>query len=122
MGRVAETTAPSVRRRIEALGEKLQLARLRRQLTATQVAERAGISRKTLSAIEHGDPTVSFGLYANVLLVLGLDSDLDSIARDDELGRKLQDAALITPRRVRRKRQSVSDGATEQGIPGTGSP
>jgi transcriptional regulator with XRE-family HTH domain len=103
MGRTTTMPVPSVRRRIVAFGEKLQLARLRRHLTATQVAERAGISRKTLSAIEHGDPGISIGLYCNVLFILGLDGDLDVLAEDDVLGRKLQDAGLIAPRRVRRK-------------------
>lgn len=103
MSRTVTITTPSVRRRMVELGEKLQLARLRRRLTATQVSERAGISRKTLSAVEHGDPTLSVGIYANVLFVLGLDNDLDAVASDDELGHKLQDAALVIPRRVRRK-------------------
>ena len=83
-----------------AFGENLRLARLRRGLTATQVAERADISRKTLTAAEHGDPAVSFGVYANVLFVLGLDKDLDALGADDELGRKLQDAQLVTPKRA----------------------
>lgn len=86
-----------------ALGENLRLARLRRGFSASIVAERAGISKPTLSAVEHGDPAVSFGVIANVLFVLGLDADLDGLARDDELGRKLQDAQLTVPRRVRRK-------------------
>ena len=85
------------------LGANLRLARLRRRLTASQVAERAGISRPTLSAAERGDGGVSFGVYANILFVLGLDSDLDAVARDDELGRKLQDAGLGVPKRVRRR-------------------
>jgi transcriptional regulator with XRE-family HTH domain len=93
---------PSLERRMTAFGENIRLARLRRRLTASQVAERAGISRQTLSAAEHGDPAVSFGVYANILFVLGLDKDLDALGRDDELGRKLQDAGLLVPKRVRR--------------------
>lgn len=97
------TPLPRLARRMTALGENLRLARLRRRLTASQVAERAGVSRPTLSAAEHGDPGVSFGVYANVLLVLGLDGDLESLGRDDEFGRRLQDAGMLTPKRVRRR-------------------
>jgi transcriptional regulator with XRE-family HTH domain len=97
------SSLPSLQRRMVAIGENLRLARLRRRLTAAQVSERAGITRPTLRAIERGDPSVSFGNYANVLFCLGLEKDLDIIARDDELGRKLQDAELTTPRRTRRK-------------------
>ena len=61
------------------------------------------MTRATLYAIEKGRPTVSMGAYANVLHVLGLSQDLAKVAEDDELGRKLQDAGLETPRRSRPK-------------------
>jgi len=100
MGRSIVLPLPSLQRKMTSFGENLRLARLRRGLTASQVAERAGISRKTLTAVERGNPAVSFGVYANVLFVLGLDKDIDIIGADDELGRKLQDAKLVTPRRT----------------------
>ncbi len=103
MSRNPITPLPRLGRRLVAFGENLRLARLRRRLTASQVAERAGVSTRTLSAAEHGDAGVSLGVYANVLFVLGLDSDLEALGRDDEFGRRLQDAGLLIPRRVRRK-------------------
>jgi transcriptional regulator with XRE-family HTH domain len=115
MGRSSVTALPQLQQRMTAFGEKLRLARLRRRLTTTQVSERAGITRPTLYAIERGDPAVSFGLYANVLFCLGLDKDLDLLARDDELGRKLQDAQLMEPGRGRRKLQSAILDIAEHG-------
>ena len=85
------------------MGENIHLARLRRDLTSEQVAERAGISRNTLIKIERGDEGVAIGMYFRVLIVLGLQDDLLLIARDDVLGRKLQDIGLTTPRRASKK-------------------
>ena len=94
MGRQTITPLPSVRARLEELGKNIRLARRRRRLPATLVAKRAGLARATLGAIERGSPNVSAGNYAAVLFVLGLDKDIGLVARDDALGRKLQDAKL----------------------------
>jgi transcriptional regulator with XRE-family HTH domain len=69
------------------LGENLRLARLRRQLSAEQVAERAGISRSTLHLMEHGSAGTSLGKLVQVLAVLGLEPDLSGVGIDDVLGR-----------------------------------
>jgi len=82
------------------LGINLKLARLRRKLSTTRVAERAGINRVTLWQIEKGSPRVSMGTYAQVLFVLGLEKDLLNIAKDDILGRKLQDAKILEKKRA----------------------
>ena len=110
MGRTTITPLPSLQRRLTAVGENLRLARLRRRFSSTQVAERAGISRPTLRAVERGDPSVSFGAYASVLFCLGLEQDLETLASDDELGRKLQDAELTVKRRAPR-RPPISPGS-----------
>ncbi len=88
---------------LKEMGENIKLARLRRKLTAEQVAERAGISRSTLWQVENGSPGTSLGTYTLVLHVLGLEKDLLSVAKDDELGRKLQDIGLRTGQRAPKK-------------------
>lgn len=104
MNRKTTTIMPKTQSILTQMGEQIRLARLRRHLTAELVAERAGISRVTLSNIEKGSPSVAIGSYAAVLHALnGMDKDLLLVARDDELGRKLQDLELPTRRRAPRK-------------------
>lgn len=85
---------PSLRRKMKQMGEQIALARLRRNLPVKLVAQRAGISRSTLWAIENGSPNVAFGSYAKVLLALNLADDLLLIAKDDVVGRRMQDLNL----------------------------
>ena len=65
------------------------------------MAERTGTIRKTIYNIEQGSPTVSIGSYLQVLFVIGLEKDLLKVAGEDILGRKLQDAEILTKKRVR---------------------
>lgn len=82
---------PSQQRTLTTLGKNIKYARLRRDLSSEQVVERAGISRNTLIKIEKRDEGVAIGYYFRVLAVLGLDRDILLVAKDDELGRRLQD-------------------------------
>lgn len=100
MPRQTPTILPRLGRLIAGLGENLKKARLRRANSAETVAQRAGITRKTLHRVERGDPAVALGIYARVLQALRLENDLATIALDDELGRKLQDASLGPKRRA----------------------
>lgn len=104
MSKKAAIIMPKTREMLEQMGEQIKLARLRRRISSQLVAERAGISRQTLTAVEKGSPTVSIGSYAAVLHALNnLDTDLLLIAKDDELGRKLQDLKLTTRKRAPKK-------------------
>lgn len=81
-------------------------ARLRRHFSAETVAARAGINRQTLTKIESGAGSVTMGNYFQVLVVLGLDKDMNLVAGDDVLGRRLQDAEL--PQRSRAPRRTAA--------------
>jgi transcriptional regulator with XRE-family HTH domain len=112
MGRNSIVLLPVTQRHLANMGENLRLARLRRQLSAVQVSERAGISLPTLRAIERGDANVSMGAYASVLLSLGLDKDLAQVGREDELGRKLQDAQIRVGKRAPRRARAKPNSPT----------
>lgn len=93
---------PNMLNNLKTMGEQIKLARLRRDLSASLVCERADVSRATLWQIEKGSPTVSIGAYAAVLHALGgMDKDLTLIAKDDETGRLFQDLKLKVKKRIK---------------------
>ncbi|WP_456696856.1 helix-turn-helix domain-containing protein [Aeromicrobium sp. P5_D10] len=84
------------------LGENVRTWRKLLNLTAEELADRAGISAPALRRIESGNPGVSFETVARVLLILG---QLESVIRETDpyetdLGRAQASRAL--PQRVRR--------------------
>ena len=80
---------------LELMGEQIKLARKRRHLSMQDIADRATVTRLTISRVEHGDPTVIMGIYARVLYALNLEKDITLLAADDTLGRQLQDSELL---------------------------
>src|SRR5262245_13265611 len=119
MSRTFQSSFPAAARQLEALGQRLLLARRRRKLSSTLMAERLGVSRTTLSRVEAGDPNTAIGTYLRALRVLGLETDMDAVARDDEMGRKLQDletlgasgrAAAARSRKVTAKEAGAGQG------------
>jgi len=110
VGKKSVVIMPDTQAILETMGEQIKMARLRRKISTELIAARAGISRATLWAVENGSPSVSLGIYAAVLHALnGMDRDLLLIAKDDELGRKLQDLSLSTRKRAPKKRGSGHD-------------
>ena len=103
MGRKSVVLLSKTEQMLATMGQQIKLARLRRDLSIRLVAERADVSSYTVAKVEKGDPSVAIGIYAAVLHALnGKDEDLLLVAKDDELGRKLQDIGLITKKRGRR--------------------
>ena len=108
MGKRTVTLMPKTQEILNSMGEQIKMARLRRRLSVELVAERASISRATLWAVEKGSPTVAIGIYAAVLHALNnMDTDFLLVAKDDELGRKLQDLALPIRKRAPKKRNEL---------------
>ena len=106
MKKAAYNILPGTEEILKIMGEQIKLARLRRDLSAELVAERAGISRSSLWKVESGNPAVAMGIYAAVLHALNnMDKDLLLIARDDEMGRRMQDLELLPRRRASRRKK-----------------
>jgi transcriptional regulator with XRE-family HTH domain len=95
-------------RALRKLGHNIHDARRRRRIPAAILAERASISRMTLSKVEKGEPGVSLGTYATVLFTLGMVERLADVAdpRHDTVGLELEAEQL--PQRIRLSRRQVS--------------
>ena len=89
--------------KMQIVGEQIKLARLRRNLSIAQVAERATCSPLTVSRVEKGMPTVAIGIYLRVLYALQLDDDILCLAQKDEMGRVPQDLSLKNRMRASKK-------------------
>lgn len=114
MGKGTLLLLPKNQRLLALLGENIRMARLRRKLSAELLAERAQISRYTVGQIEKGKPSVTMGAYLQVLFVLGLEKDMEQVAAQDPLGRKLQDIGLTVKERApKRKVKTISHGKAE---------
>mgnify|MGYP006151941929 FL=1 len=123
MPRKPPTVFPQEQKLLSQLGERLKLARLRRKLSNPVVAQRAGISRTSLYKVEAGDPGATLGTYLRVMAALGLEADINALAADDKVGRKLQDLALETPASAPRRRRTAATAppASADPAPGSGS-
>ena len=101
MGKKAVLIMPGTEKILSTMGYQIKMARLRRNISVNLVAERAGVSRATVWAVEKGSPSVAMGIYATVLHALnGMDQDLLLIAADDKLGRMIQDLNLKVRKRA----------------------
>ena len=111
MARPTTKLAPTAKAALDRLGDRLRLARQRRGLTAAMVAERAGLTPFTLRRVERGEPGVTIGAYIAVIHVWGLTAEIDAVAREDQLGRQIQDAALTA--RPRRRKSPLGNVVNE---------
>jgi len=91
----------SVKHKLKKLGEDLKKARLRRRLKMSIIADRAGISKETLSKIQKGDSGVAIGSYATVIFAIGLGTDWLDLAdiKHDKTGQILDEERI--PMRAR---------------------
>ena len=99
-----ESLPPAVRRSLGKLGADIATARRKRNLTVEMMAERVGVAKTTYLKVEKGVPSVSMGIYALALFVLGFGDMIGDIVdpRRDDVG-LLFDADRL-PKRVRPKK------------------
>lgn len=111
---------PAIEKQMTALGQRLREARLRRGISTLLFAERMNVSRDTLNRLEKGDPSIAMGTYVRALRVLGVEKDIDKVAKDDELGRKLQDLKMPVARKPRGRLAPSKPAGSENGTEDNG--
>ncbi|WP_157266764.1 helix-turn-helix domain-containing protein [Azohydromonas aeria] len=100
---------PAALRQAVDLGARIRIARQRRRLRLEDVAQKTGLSRSTVEAVERGAPTTAFGAYLSVLTVLGLARELDLLA-DPGLDRDgLALELSVADKRVRLPRKDLGN-------------
>ena len=99
------TTPGAVADRVTQLGQRIRAARTRRKLRREDLAQRAGVSRSTMEAIERGELTTGIGAYVRALWAMGLDQELDLVADPglDRDGLALELSAVTKRVRVQTK-------------------
>lgn len=94
-----------------ALGENLAIARKRRREPLKAWAQRIGVSEPTLMRMEKGDPSVSMGVYATALWLMGRAPALAELAAPEHDQGALEDAVRVAKARAVRKRPSLYGSA-----------
>ncbi len=94
---------------ISILGKLIKVGRLERGLTAAELSERAGITRKTLRRIESGEPGSEIGIVFEVASLVGV----RLFEFDDPILRmhnaRLDEKLTLLPKSVRASGSKVDD-------------
>lgn len=113
---------PATLSAIETMGSHLALARVRRKESLATRAKRVGVSIPTLVKMEHGDPTVSLGAYAQALWLIGRDGELARLAAPEfdreAMEQDVSEAIQLGRQRARRARKAADSRSAKE--PGHG--
>lgn len=91
------------------LGQQIKLARKTRRMTEAMLAERCGISRSTVRAMERGSLTVQIGLVFEAATIVGVrlfGLDRSELVASNE---RMDDRIALLPTRIRTEAQVVRD-------------
>lgn len=91
---------------LQALGENLRIARERRKMSVTDLAERLDVDRRVIQKLERGDPTVALGALLQALSVFGLARGFSQlIAPENDI-----ETTILEARKFRRRRHAAGPG------------
>ena len=90
------------RHAVRLLGLQVRTHRLERGMSASELAERAGISRDLLYRVEKGDPRVSLGVAFELAAIVGVTLFEAEAAALDARTRESEEKLKLLPKAVRK--------------------
>ena len=97
------------RRTINVLAEMIAAARKERRMSQLELAERLGVSRSTVIAIEQGSPTVALGTVFEAAVIVGIPLIAEDKKELNELASSIAAIARVLPKRGRARTREVDD-------------
>lgn len=94
---------------MQLLGKMIRQARIDRRMTAEDLAERASISRTTLSKIEKGDMRVEVGLVFEVAHIVGVQLFGNDTHAMRMFIREVDDRLTLIPKYARKTKRVLHD-------------
>lgn len=105
----SRTYSPYAAEAAKLLGAQILQARRERRWSAQELADRVGITRVTLSKVEHGDLTVGLGVAFEAATLVGVPlfhEDPDRLRAD---AARARDRLALLPQRIRTPKEPVRD-------------
>lgn len=103
------TYSRATKQALSILGKLIKVGRVERGLTAAELAERAGITRKTLRRIEYGEPGPEIGMVFEVASIVGV----RLFQHDDQTlqmhNARLDEKLALLPQSVRPSSKELDD-------------
>jgi DNA-binding XRE family transcriptional regulator len=99
----------SAKSALDVLGQLIKAARLERGMSQVELAERVGVSRHTVMAIEKADPKVAIGVVLESATVLGLPLLAEDTQSLNKLAGTVAHLATLLPARSTRKHELNDD-------------
>lgn len=93
----------------QVLGAQIAQARRERGWTMQELAQRVGVSQRTISNLEHGSPTVTMGIAFEAATLLGIRLFGVEGLELSRLARQGQQMVALLPSRVRPSKDAVRD-------------
>ncbi len=102
VSKISQSPPAAVEQALTTLGRNLRTARLRRNMTQVELAERMGVSRFVVAEAERGKPATGISIYLGALWVMGLLGQMREVGAPDrdEEGKTLE--RIRGPERARK--------------------